>query len=91
MCRYIKMRSYKHQVNKQTNFWSRAGRAGRRALVGIDKGLRYYGPAINAFTQQVAMPITQATGRPELGFGVAAAGQVAQSYSMLRGAMDGAM
>ena len=85
------MRSYKHHANKVSNFWSRAGRAGRRALIGIDKGLRSYGPAFKAFADQVSVPLAQATGRPELGFGIAAAGQVAQSYSMLRGAMDGAV
>ena len=85
------MRSYKHHCNKQSNFWSRAGRAGRRALVGIDKGLRYYGPAINAAAREMAVPIAQATGRPELGFAVAAGGQIANSYSMLRRAMEGKM
>ena len=85
------MRSYKHHANKVSNFWSRAGRAGRRVLVGIDKGLRLYGPAISKAAGEMAVPIGQLTGRPELGVAVAAGGQIANSYSMLRGAMEGKM
>ncbi len=63
------------------NMWSSAVNTGRYALIGIHRGLKHHGKAIEQIANFAAVPLAAATGNPSVGFGVAAAGKVAASYS----------
>ena len=54
---------------------------GRHAMIGIHKGLKHHGKLIEQVANFASVPLAVATGNPSVGFGVAAAGKVAASYS----------